>query len=161
VITIQRIDTIHPLYDQECALREDALLRPLGLDMAWFRSAFPGVEDRLEHFIAVTPHPDGPRVIGCACLLPNTPSVGSGRLMQMAVNPQRQGEGVGRRLVVAVECRAFGELGIARLYCHAQLRASSFYERLGWVSEPDIFEEGGIPHIKMTITQPVDEESAL
>ena len=161
MIHIQRIHTDHPLYAQECALREDILLRPIGLDMAWFRASFPGVEDRLEHFVAVTPFPDGPRVIGCACLLPHTPDSGCGRLMQMAVNPQRQGEGVGRRLVVALECRAFGELGITRLYCHAQLKAAEFYRRLGWIAEPEIFEEGGIPHIKMTITQAQEDDSGL
>src|SRR5262245_16450243 len=108
---IRRITMQHPLYAQECALREDVLLRPIGFDMARYRSEFPGIEERLEHFVAVSPQQGRERVIGCAGLLPNDPDKGCGRLTQMAVDRQRQGEGIGRRLVVAAESRAFGELG--------------------------------------------------
>jgi predicted GNAT family N-acyltransferase len=158
VISIQRISPDHPLYAQECALREDVLLRPLGLTIDQFREIFPGVESRLEHYIATVEHPSGPRVVGCAALLPDDPHPGAGRLMQMAVDLQRQGEGIGRRLVVAIESRAFGELGLQELHCHAQVKASGFYERLGWESASDIFEEAGIPHRRMTIRYPVTED---
>lgn len=155
MIRIRRITRDDPLYAQELALREDVLLRPSGLDMAAFHAEFPGFEERFEHFVALFDHPGGERVVGCVTLLPDHPEPGSGKLMQMAVDRQRQGEGIGRRLVVAVERRAFGELGLTRLYCHAQLTAVGFYQSLGWECLSDVFDEAGIPHRKMGMSHPV------
>ncbi|HYE03323.1 MAG TPA: GNAT family N-acetyltransferase [Phycisphaerales bacterium] len=139
-----------PLYAQEVALREAVLLGPIGMDMAALEAEFPGYERRFEHFVAVLDHPSGPRVVGCVTLLADHPVPGTGKLMQMCVDRQRQGEGIGRRLVAALERRAFGELGLTGLYCHAQLPACGFYEKLGWSYEGDVFDEGGVPHRKMS-----------
>lgn len=187
---IRRIQRTDPLYLQERSLREDVLLNPIGLDLAKFESVFPGIEEKFEHFVAVTHRPGvtnrgsgggggaadrmvmstapsdgailggnggsggGPCVIGCAALLPNHPATGTGKLMQMAVDRQRQGEGIGRRLVVAVEARAFGELGLKQLVCHAQLPAIGFYEKLGWEIDSEEFQEAGIPHRRMKVRAP-------
>lgn len=155
---IRRITTDDPLYEQERALREEVLLRPLGLDLAKFDEAFPGVEARFEHFVAVAEHQKGPRVIGCAALLVNEPESGVGQLMQMAVDPQRQGEGIGRRLVAGVEARAFGPSpvghGLGRLCCHSRVEAAAFYESLGWRREGEVFEEVGIPHVTLVVDRP-------
>lgn len=148
---IRRITTADPLYPQECALREQVLLGPIGYDMARFRREFAGMEEKFEHFVAVVRHGAGLRVVGCATLLPAYPAAGIGKLMQMAVDPQRQGEGLGRRLVVAIESRAFGELGLTELFCHAQLPAVGFYDALGWATVSDEFTEAGIPHRKMRL----------
>lgn len=157
-----RIKRITPsdtsLYAQEVALREQVLLNPLGLTIQRFRELFPGYEDRFEHFVAVFDHPSGERVIGCALLLPDHPQKGVGKLMQMAVDPQRQGEGLGRRLVVEIECRAFGELGLNELFCHSQRGAKGFYEKLGWAKDGEEFSEAGIPHFKMCLVAPDEEE---
>jgi GNAT superfamily N-acetyltransferase len=176
VIRIQRITPAHPLYPQEVELREAVLLRPIGYDLAKFSAAYP-VEDKAEHFVAIFDHPTGPKVVGCALLLPpgvipgpaggaSGQAAGSSggaptgegprraKLMQMAVHPQRQGEGIGRRLVIAVEARALGELGVDELFCHAQDRAIGFYESLGWESEGDWFVEAGIQHKRM-VARPV------
>ncbi|MFN0132552.1 MAG: GNAT family N-acetyltransferase [Phycisphaerales bacterium] len=154
MLKVRRISTQDPLYRQQCALREDVLLRPIGLDMARFRAEFPGVEERLEHYVATVEQTNGPRVIGCASLLSNAPDSGAGRLMQMAVDLQRQGEGVGRRLVVAVESRAFGELRLSELYCHAQLAAVGFFLSLGWTPVGDVFHEAGLAHRRMLLASP-------
>lgn len=151
MIRIRRISTSDPLYLQERALREEVLLGPIGFDMARFEAEFPGLEERFEHFVAVFDHPAGPRVVGCAALLRDAEHPEVARLMQMAVDLQRQGEGIGRRLVVATERRAFGELGITSLYCHAQLPAAGFYRRLGWEEDGEVFTEAGIPHKKMVV----------
>lgn len=145
-----------PLYPQECALREDVLLHPIGYDIGRFKSEF-GVEDRFEHFVAVLDHPGGPRVIGTACLLPEYPSAGIGKLMQMAVDPQRQGEGIGRRLVVEIERRAFGELGLHAIFCHARDTAYGFYASLGWEFDSDTFMEAGVAHRRMIFSPEVAE----
>lgn len=159
MIEIRRITKNDPLYAQECAVREEVLLRPIGYDLARFRDEF-NVEDRFEHFVAVFDHPGGPRVVGTACLLPNFPTPGSGKLMQMAVDLQRQGEGIGRKLVVAIERRAFGELGISELFCHARDGAYGFYTCLGWDFDSDTFLEGGVPHRKMVFRPDLEGPSA-
>lgn len=154
MIRYQRIDRDSALYAGERELRELVLLRPLGLDVDKFMSAYPAIETSGEHFVAVMGTPGGERVIGSALLvLPETEGE-PGKLMQMAVHPQRQGEGIGRRLVIEIEKRAFAELGLAGLYCHAQLDAIPFYERLGWSTEGETFSEAGIPHKRMTLSKP-------
>jgi len=149
VIRIRRISTQDLYYQQERRLRESVLLEPLGLDLVRFDELFPGIEERGEHFAAIFDHPSGDRVVGCAILLPDDPEPGTGRVMQMGVDVQRRGEGIGRRLVVAVEGRAFGELGLDALMCHARSDAVPFYEKLGWWPEGEMFDEVGIPHRRM------------
>ncbi|MBK7405965.1 MAG: GNAT family N-acetyltransferase [Phycisphaerales bacterium] len=151
MIRYLKIDTNHALYPQECALRESVLLRPLGKDIAWFHTNYPEIDPRAEHFVAVLDHPAGERVVGCVLLIPHYPEPGSGKLMQMAVDPQRQGEGIGRRLVIELETRAFGELRLSEVFCHAQLSAMPFYGRLGWQADNDEFLEAGIPHHRMAL----------
>ena len=162
MIQIRRIspETDAELYAQECALREDVLLRSVGLTMETFRRHFP-YEDLFEHYVAVFDHPNGATVVGCATLLPEAD--GRAKLMQMAVHPQRQGEGIGRKLVAAIERRALGELGIRELYCHAQEQACGFYAQLGWQVDSDVFEEVGIRHRRMSVRapDPAEEEDLL
>jgi N-acetylglutamate synthase-like GNAT family acetyltransferase len=149
VIRIQRIDPSSPLYAQELDLRQRVLLDPIRYSIEQFRKDFPGAEEKFEHFVAVVDHPKGERVVGCVCLLPNHPKKGTAKLMQMAVDPQRQGEGIGRLLVAELERRAFGELKIKELFCHARDNATKFYEKLEWkISGPE-FLEAGVKHYKM------------
>jgi N-acetylglutamate synthase-like GNAT family acetyltransferase len=157
VIQYQRATPDDPLYAQAEALREAVLLRPLGKDIAWFREHYPHVHERAECFVALIDHPAGPRVVGCVLLIPDHPEDGVGKLMQMAVDPQRQGEGIGRRLVIELETRAFGELGLTEVFCHAQNAAVGFYARLGWETDPEEFQEAGIPHHRMWIRQTADQ----
>lgn len=152
MVRIRRIDRSHPLYQQALELRSRVLLDPIGITHADLAKLFPGFEERFEHFVAFFEHPKGPRVVGVVCLLPGFPEQGQAKLMQMAVDPQRQREGIGRKLVVELEKRAFGELGIRRLFCHAREDAAPFYAQLGWVPEGDPFDEAGIRHFMMAFT---------
>jgi GNAT superfamily N-acetyltransferase len=152
MIQVRRITEADPLHAQEVALREDVLLGPIGLDGAKFRAMFPeggAREEHFDHFVAVFDHPLGSRVVGTALLLPNYPKPGTGKLMQMAVDKQRQGEGIGTRLVVAIEQHAFGHLGLTELFCHARDTAYGFYQSLGWTFDSDVFQEAGVPHRRM------------
>jgi len=158
LIEYRRISCHDPLYAQECDLREQVLLRPIGKSIAWFLEAYPEIDRRAEHLVAVLAHPTGERVVGCVLLIPNYPEEGVGKLMQMAVDPQRQGEGIGTRLVIELETRAFGELGLREVFCHSQNSAMGFYERLGWATDSEEFLEAGIAHHRMWLRQPVDEE---
>jgi N-acetylglutamate synthase-like GNAT family acetyltransferase len=157
VVRIEMIQPDHPLYGQECDLRESVLLRPIGYDMGRFAREYPGMEEAFEHFVAVVDHPSGARVVGCALLRPDYPERGSGKVMQVAVDPQRQGEGIGRQLIIAVESHGFGRLGLGEIFCHAQLSAVPFYERLGWRIDSDVFSEAGIDHRKLVIENAAPE----
>lgn len=53
--------------------------------------------------------------------------------------------------MTALEVRAYGELGLRTLYCHAREDAASFYSQLGWTVEGERFEEAGVPHFKMVL----------
>lgn len=157
MIRIEMIQTDDTLYPQECDLREAILLQPIGYDMNRFRAEYPGMEESFEHFVAVVDHPSGQRVVGCALLRPDYPEKGCGKVMQVAVDAQRQGEGIGRQLIIAVESYAFGRLGLGELFCHAQLSAVPFYERLGWRIDSDVFVEAGIEHRKLAIQNTAPE----
>ena len=160
MIEIRHISTDHHLYSQETDLRERVLLNGAGYDFESFRRDYP-FEDKAEHFIAVTTHTNSGTpvevVIGTALLIPNHPEKGLGKVTQVAVDPQRQSEGIGRRLMVTLESRAFGELGLCEVFCHAQNTAVGFYSRLGWQIEGDQFLEAGIEHHRMFLRHPVDE----
>ncbi|MEN0020276.1 MAG: GNAT family N-acetyltransferase, partial [Planctomycetota bacterium] len=93
-------------------------------------------------------------VVGTTLLLPNYKEPGIGKLMQMAVEPQLQRSGIGRRLVVALEARAFGELGLTEVFCHARDDAMPFYAQLGWNVIGEGFIEAGIAHHRMSLTSP-------
>ncbi|HHN77242.1 MAG TPA: GNAT family N-acetyltransferase [Phycisphaerales bacterium] len=157
MIEIRHIMPDDPLYAQETALRERVLLTGAGYDFESFRRDYP-YEDTAEHFVAVTTHTNAGSpvevVIGTALLIPDHPEPGRGKVTQVAVDPQRQGEGIGRRLMVTLESHAFGALGLREVYCHAQNTAMGFYQRLGWQIEGDEFIEAGIPHHKMFIRAP-------
>lgn len=151
MIRYQRVTRQSPLYDQSVDLRMRVLLEPIGYDMAMLEAEIPGAEEKLEHFVAIVDHPQGERVVGIVCLLAHYPDQGVGKLMQMAVDPQRQREGIGRRLVVELEKRAFGGLGLETLFCHSRYDAVGFYETLGWKVVSDMFMEAGVEHYKMVI----------
>ncbi|MHA7812395.1 MAG: GNAT family N-acetyltransferase [Phycisphaerales bacterium] len=162
MIQISHISMTDPLYEQEVALRTSVLLDPIGFSFQDYLDLAPGREEQSEHYVAVIDHPRGPRVVGAATLFISDNDAGQrvGKVQQVCVDPQRQGEGIGRRLMIAMEARGFGELDLDQLYCHAQLSAMPFYERLGWTSEEEIFLEAGIEHKRMHITapKPIDQE---
>ena len=71
-----------------------------------------------------------------------------GHIGRMAVLPNWRGQGLGTRLLSRL-------IDIARkreldgVYLHAQCRAESFYRRLGFVAEGDVFDDAGIDHRSM------------
>lgn len=162
MIRISHISTDNPLYEQEVALRTIVLLEPIGFSFQDYLDMAPGREEASEHYVAVMDHPSGEKVVGTSTLFISENDEGQrvGKVQQVCVDPQRQGEGIGRRLMIAMEARGFGELGLEQLYCHAQLSAMPFYERLGWQSEDEVFVEAGIEHKRMFIAapKPVDQE---
>lgn len=161
MIRVRRITMDDPLYAQEVDLRTRVLLSAVGWTIQDYLDEEPGREEACEHYVAVADHPEGERVVGVAMLqLPEGEGAQArGKVVQVAVDRQLQSQGIGRRVMVAIEARAFagpdaGGLGLRGLYCHAQITAISFYERLGWRSESDLFLEAGIEHRVMGIASP-------
>lgn len=146
MFAIRMITPDDPLYEQERRLRQDVLLGPLGLSLEAFDQMSPGLEARAEHHVCVMDHPRGPRVIACAMLVIGEPKPDTATLTQVAVDLQRQGEGIGRRLVTTLESRAFGSLGLRSLWCMSHLPAVEFYKALGWVPTGEQIETLGMPH---------------
>jgi GNAT superfamily N-acetyltransferase len=98
------------------------------------------------HWVAVNSDDRGQGdVIGCVLL---HVLGGEGKLMQMAVDPARQGAGVGRALVAAVFAEATAR-GLASVALNARETAVGFYARCGCVVEGEPFEEVGLPHRRM------------
>jgi ribosomal protein S18 acetylase RimI-like enzyme len=123
----------------ELALRYRVLRAPLGMaeGSEWYEH-----EAACVHLVAL----EGERVVGCVLFHPRDAE--GGRLLQMAVDPERQGGGLGRRLVRGLE----GELaarGFSEIFLHARDHAVGFYERLGYRCEGAPYTEVGIPHRTM------------
>ena len=70
------------------------------------------------------------------------------KIRQMAVSDNFQGKGLGVRLIRHVECELFKK-GVSILSLHARESAISFYEKLEFHTSGNLFDEVGIPHIKM------------
>jgi predicted GNAT family N-acyltransferase len=69
-------------------------------------------------------------------------------LGRVVVAKEQRGTGLGTRLMRAVH--AYLRMrGVDRLQCHAQLSAKPFYEKLGYETNGDPFDEGGIQHVLM------------
>ncbi len=92
-------------------------------------------------------------------LLAETPKlepVGTGRLEstgkigRVAVLRDWRQAGLGRNIVRRLVNQAT-ELGFGSVYLHAQTAAEDFYRGLGFRAEGPIFDEVGIPHVRMRL----------
>lgn len=71
------------------------------------------------------------------------------KVERVAVLPAYRGEGLGGRLMDAVEAAA-EEQGFETLVLHAQTAVEGFYAKRGYETVGEVFEEAGIPHVEMT-----------
>jgi len=101
-----------------------------------------GRDDEAVHFVAT----DDGDPVGAARLREVEPGVG--KVERVAVVADRRGEGLGRDLMRRLESTAANR-GIDALVMHAQTHVEAFYERLGYETTSDVFEEAGIDHVEM------------
>jgi YbgC/YbaW family acyl-CoA thioester hydrolase len=87
--------------------------------------------------------------VGTARLLPS--DRGSAKIGRMAVKRVLRGTAIGRQLLHALVAAAW-ERGDLAIVLHAQQSARRFYEKSGFVVQGAPFEEVGIPHIEMALT---------
>lgn len=71
-----------------------------------------------------------------------------GKVGRVAVVATHRRAGVGTAVMERLHTLA-REARLPRVWCHAQLSAVPFYERLGYVSSGPTFEEAGIEHVRM------------
>ena len=134
---IRRIDMENPLYQKERELRNKVLLRPIGIpDFGW------EMNDSVSwHFVAM----DKSELIGCVLLVPIDTEISKGQLIQMAVETDWQGKGIGKLLVRSLIAFAVSQ-GIKEIEIHSRAEVISFYEQLGFQVFGDEFEEVGVKH---------------
>lgn len=128
-------------YNELVELRYKILLEPLGLK---FLDSFRPEEAQYLHIGCVEMLDN--RLVGGLILAPVDDE--TIRLMQVAVDTIYQGEGVGRELVAYAEKRA-REAGYKKIVMHAMLFVVGFYEKLGYKTEGEPFDEQGITFVKM------------
>lgn len=100
-------------------------------------------DEQTTHFLLVD---ESGTAIGTARL--RIPEAGVAKPERVAVRKQHRGEGLGRRLMDAVESEA-REQGCSRAILHAQTAVEEFYRSLGYETTSDEFDEAGILHVKM------------
>lgn len=128
-------------YQELLDLRYKILLQPLGLK---FLDSFREQEASFLHIGCIENSTD--ELIGGLILVPvDNEEI---RMMQVAVDPVHQGEGIGRKLIEHTENVA-KEIGYDRIVMHAMLSVVGFYEKLGFTQEGDMFEEKGINFVRM------------
>jgi len=96
---------------------------------------------------------DGDRVVGTVRILPagHTGDPEAWQLRSMAVDPEYQGQGIGRRLLEAVVEEA-RRRGVGLLWANARTSALGFYTKAGWQAHGEEFlhPASGLPHYVIT-----------
>lgn len=126
-------------YRETLALRKRILRDPLALE--WTAEEV-GWEPRERHFAMQVDN----ETVACVVIRP----LGQGvvKLRQMAVEPARQGTGIGRGLLEGVEKILVAD-ELDRIELNARDSAVGFYEKLGFSKVGEEFVEVTIPHWKM------------
>jgi len=131
-----------PLYQKERDLRNRILLRPIGVaDHAWEMN-----DARSWHFAAL----DGEQLVGCVVLVPLDAANKRAQLIQMAVENDRQGQGIGKLLVLHL-LEFAGQQGIREVLIHARNNTTDFYSKFGFEIYGEAFQEVGILHRHMRL----------
>jgi predicted GNAT family N-acyltransferase len=136
--TIVEIQTTDPLMSAVYALRHDVFVLEQGVP----EELEVDEDDNVAiHLAALS---DG-HVIGTLRILRHGRTAKIGR---MAISASSRKKGIGRELMEFAAATA-SRRGDEEIILGAQLTASEFYRRLGYVEEGAVFDDGGIPHVMM------------
>ena len=132
-------------YEQAVRLREAVLRRPLGLV---FTAQELDDEAGSHHIVALEDDQDDEdgACVGCLVLLPIDADVV--RMRQVAVQPDRQRQGIGRALVRFAEQSARAR-GHREIVAHVREPVIPFYGSLGYALTGSRFIEVTLPHFPM------------
>jgi predicted GNAT family N-acyltransferase len=73
-----------------------------------------------------------------------------GKIGRVAVLASHRGRGIGAALMARLHEIARAR-GLHAVWCHAQISAVPFYERLGYRPSGPVFDEAGIDHVRMDL----------
>jgi hypothetical protein len=127
-------------YRLECALRNDVLRKPLGLELTAEELAREG--DQL-HF-GLFERDDN--LVACVVAVRLSPT--DARIRQMAVSPTHQRRGLGKKVMNELEANLRSR-GLTNLVLHARASAVGFYEKLGYTVSGDEFIDVTVAHFRM------------
>jgi GNAT superfamily N-acetyltransferase len=100
---------------------------------------------------------DGEVVVGCGSVFPEPfeAEPAAWRLRGMAVDPARQGQGIGR-LVLEAAIAIATDAAAPLIWANGRVTAMAFYQRLGWQAVGDVFEYGParLPHLVVVMRLP-------
>ena len=139
LMELRQIQHNTPEYARVVALRDRVLRAPLGLAFTPEQLAEEADDIHLACFEGETP-------IACLVLTPVSPQVF--KMRQVAVAPERQGEGLGRKIVEYSETVARAAGG-EQITLHARETVVPFYLRIGYAVVGEPFEEVTLPHREM------------
>ncbi|WP_369601849.1 GNAT family N-acetyltransferase [Hahella sp. SMD15-11] len=122
-------------------IRETVFIREQGVpeSLEWDEH-----DPRALHFLYYSEHGEP---VACARLVPEESQARIGR---MAVLPDHRRRGIARSLLRYVLNYARSE-PFQRAVLSAQTQVADFYASEGFVTEGEVYEEAGIPHIRMTL----------
>jgi predicted N-acetyltransferase YhbS len=142
VLEFAEIDPQSSRYRELVDFRRRILRTPLGLDFT------PEQLAKEQADIHIAAYLDG-ELVGCVVLTAIDGAQGPvAQLRQMAVDPDRQGRGIGAQILGFAEKLA-AERGRREIILHARETATSFYEKTGYVPTGEILTEVTIPHRTM------------
>ncbi len=141
LLWIDNWDGNDPVLSQWMDLRYRVLREPLGLTYS-AEDLIQESEDR--HLLAF----EGRKVIAGLLIRKSGREAGVWKIRQVAVEPSRQGQGLGRALMLAAE-RVARETSVTSLVLHSREGVCGFYEKLGYGIVGETFTEVGIPHRRM------------
>ncbi|HEY9616654.1 MAG TPA: GNAT family N-acetyltransferase [Microcoleaceae cyanobacterium] len=104
---------------------------------------FDGLDQQAEHLLAI----QRGQAIGTARMRYLNPQVV--KLERVAVLAAARGQGIGKQLMERA-LAILNERQVREVRIHAQTAVEAFYAKLGFEPEGEIFEEAGIPHVKMS-----------
>jgi GNAT superfamily N-acetyltransferase len=122
--------------------------------------------DDLPDTTAIAARTDDGTVVGSTIVYPEPcpwlpDRAGAWRLRGMATDERWRGTGVGARVLAAALDHIAG-VGGALVWCNARVPAQRFYERAGFCTHGEVWDEGEIgPHIRMwrTLGMPADGQA--
>jgi ribosomal protein S18 acetylase RimI-like enzyme len=127
-------------YRLECALRNDVLRKPLGLELT--AEELAREEDQLHFGLFEGDN----NLVACVVAVRLSPT--DARIRQMAVSPLHQRKGLGKKVMSELEANLRSR-GLTNLVLHARASAVGFYERLGYTVTGDEFIDVTVAHFRM------------
>jgi predicted GNAT family N-acyltransferase len=70
------------------------------------------------------------------------------KVERVAILKEYRGKNIGRKIMEFIDAH-LSSLNIDSVYLDSQESAKGFYEKLGYLQEGEVFDEVGIPHVKM------------